>query len=649
MRRFVLVAFITLALAVTSIRAADGFDFGDMPPLPPPLLDDSPPPPPLNTPSASQLTPPPATLTGTTGAADLAPPPSFPSGFTEGLLAQPSTPAPTTPTTPSIPSAAEIGAPTDTGMPLLPPSMDTFGQAALPTETASPIAPPSLEAAPTPMIPETPRPAKITGGRVNVRAGPNTQYESIAVLTTGVPVTVLARHGEWFKIIFPSDQLASIHKTLVDADITGEIPEAGLPGIVNQDNADVHAYYWDKSTVVGQLNKGDPVIIKQERGQWYRIDAPDTARAYVSAQYVRLDGGGEVAVDSAPAPVNPAVDLTAGRADAAGKLVLSEDDRRVAAIKEAYFNRLREQEAAREEEVVETVNRLTEALDDFDARLAELDREASSLLAYPVETTQIGSAAWAPPDPLYGGYTGWLENIGRVGGAPASFRLTKGGEIRFYLRSDRFNLADYVGRRVFVNGAIELAAGANANVLNVSEVRPLTDSEIAEGMRQTATMPQPYIPPQPVADPFSQYYADTSQIIQPGVIINPPVTTETVMTQPTVTTTVVTQTTEPFVYSGSVAPLPVAPTPDPYALAPGQIIQAQPVYDSYATYPTQPVGAPTMYQPAPAQPAPTDPSMLPDVVGYGVTPQTPSPGLVSSPGEVESDYYDTPVIREMGP
>ncbi|MDR3077204.1 MAG: SH3 domain-containing protein, partial [Planctomycetota bacterium] len=319
---------------------------------------------------------------------------------------------------------------------------------------------------------------------MNVRAGPNTQYESIAVLSTGAPVTVLAKNGDWYKIVFPADQLASIHKNFVDAEIGGEIPEAGIAGVVSQDNAEVHAFYWDKSTVVGRLNQGDPVVVKQERGQWYRIAAPETARAYVFAEYVRVDGGGGVAPDSAPPPVNPSIDLTQGQPDATGRLKLSENDRRAAAIKEAYFKRLQEQQTREEETVSLAVRQLDSAISDLEERLKAIDADTSSRIVYPVAATDLGSAAWAPPDPMSGGYTGWVENIGRVGGAPASFRLSKGGEIRFYLRSDRFSLSDYTGRRVWVNGALDLSSGGG--ILNVEQIRFLTAQDVAEGLRDAA-------------------------------------------------------------------------------------------------------------------------------------------------------------------
>lgn len=538
--RILLVALLAalsgLAFAMPEARSQDAFDFGDPLPLPPPPLDDSPPPP------STAVVP--------------APPPAV------------------TPEAPPL---------------MLPPAADEVTNVSIPPLTDAlppPAQPPTPVAAETPASPEDPKPARIAGGRVNVRAGPNTQYESVAVLTTGTPVTVVSKHGEWYKVVFPADQLASIHKNFVTAEITGDIPEAGTPGVVNQDAADVHAYYWDRSTVVGRMNKGDPVTIRQERGQWYRIDAPPSARAYIFAEYVRIDGNAAVPIDIAPPPENPAVDLTAGKEDGTGRPRLTKADQDALKIKEAYFSRLREQARRDEEQEARRINELEQALDDLAARLSAVDLETAGMLSYPVQTTAVGGSEWAPPDPMYGGFTGWIENIGRVGGAPASFRLSKGGEVRFYLRSDRYNLNDFIGRRVWVNGNVELAAGANANVLNVDQLRVLTDAEIARGMATG----QPQAAPPLAAYPEEGY---------PG------------------------QGSDPYAAYGT----PSAPpgTWEPAPATPSQLPDV--VGGSYAPPPPG----------SGAYPAP-------------MSQPSPAPGLYpSSQGEVATDYYENPFISEIGP
>ncbi len=572
MRKLVLALLLALSvLGMATSRASagqDAFDFGDMPPLPPPLLDDAPAPPPLtmqDSPTATSPLLPPSLTTppaATAGNAPIAPAPSTTSPLAPSLIAAPLAPPPLSP----LPQSDEYA-----GVP----PVELPGTAGLPAAPA--------QAAATLMADETPRPGKISGGRVNVRAGPSTQYESIDVLTTGAQVTVLAKNGEWFKIVFPQDKLASIHKNFVTADISGEIPEEGVPGVVNQDDVDIHAFYWDKSTVVGKLSKGDPVVIKQERGQWYRIDAPETARAYVFAEYVRVDGADQVAVDSAPPPENPAVDMNAGKQDATGRLKLSDNDRRANELKERYFESLQENFQRRQEEAVVHGNQLEEALDSLEQQLRAIDQETTSGYSYPVSTTTLGSAGYLPADPLYGGFYGFVENIGRVGGAPASYRLVKNGEIRYYLRSDSFDLAMYVGQRVWVNGAVELASGASANVLSVNQIRTLTEAEVV------AAGGQPFgvgAPEQRLVQSDTMYDAYAPVVTdQYGNVID-----------------------------------------DPYLTGSGMNEYVQPG------------------QPTPPPPGVTDASQLPDVVGAGM-----AAPLSGSVGEVDTDYFESPIISEIGP
>ncbi len=639
MRKLFLSLFMALACGASAC-ALDGFDLGDMPPLPPPLLDESSsglPPPPSG--SLSPL----ADSPSTGGFQPIAPPlgggglPLPPSGTGSDFTGTPLPPAPP---------------------PLAPPSLDPPSSSPLaPTgiqSGTSSLAPPPLPSATGTTVPvgtapaaeEIPRQGRITGGRVNVRAGPNTQYESIAVLTTGAPVTVLAKNGDWYKIVFPADQLASIHKNYVNADITGEIPETGLPGVISQNDAPVHAFYWDKSTVVGTLNQGDPVVIKQERGQWYRIDAPQSARAFVFAQYVQVDGGAQlVATDAAPPPANPNVDLTSdGSAPAARKL--SEDDKRVVAIKEQYYKKLQEQfeQNLEEEEAAERAalerrrlqaSQLDNALKDLDERLKSIEVETAERVDYITQSiygqtvvqTVVGSAAWAPPDPVGGGFTGWVENIGRVGYAPSPYRLTKGGEIRFYLVSDRFNLEEYVGRRVWLNGNVEYAGGASASVLNVFEIRILTELEIAEGMQQSG---------QPGFQTYDAYQSgQAGQGV--GQVYDPYVPPGSVVTQGTP---------QPYPAGGQ-----VILNPGEVMMSPpmgGQVIQGAPYGDGFVTTPQ---GVPVQ----PTGPVPTDPSQLPDVVSSSSSgillggPSMPPAGLGQTLGEVETDVYENPAFSEIGP
>jgi SH3-like domain-containing protein len=660
-------------------------------------MDDAPAAPPLSG-AASPLVP--GGNTSSAGVEPMAPPPAMtppapPVAADVGgmeLIPPPPAAPPLAP-----PPVVEAAAP-----PLAPPPPAVSPDAvAVPAQTSAPVAQPAVAAAPS--MPETPRPARIEGGRVNVRAGPNTQYESIAVLTTGSPITVLAKHGDWYKIVFPADQLASIHKSVVAADITGEIPEAGLPGVVNQDNANVHAFYWDKSTVVGMLPKGAPVIIKQERGQWYRIDAPETARAYVFGTYVRIDGNQEVAVDAAPAPVNPAVDLTlTDGAGSARPVKMSKDQERVLEIKEAYYKRLRERFDA-EQEAEEAAakaaaeakklqgDQLDSALKDLESRLAVIDQEKTERIDYvvrefmPPQQTMLsgfGAAGWAPPDPAGGGYTGWVENIGRVGGAPTPFRLTKGGEIRYYLVSNQFNLDEFTNRRVWLNGQIDYAGGASASVMRVDQIRILTELEIADGMQQqmagTGIAPapapmgmDPYAGQQsggydmggygvvteygPTGQPMDPMYGQQQPYVAPPAGTDPFAGYGTDYGQPSDGVMI-----QPYIDPNTGAVYSTGPGTADMVVAPGQVYTATPDGAAGGMHQAAPM---PMQMPANAGGqgggmSPSDPSQLPDVVGAGSQQQyydvsAPAPavdvGGGMSVGEVDTDRYERPIINEIAP
>lgn len=83
----------------------------------------------------------------------------------------------------------------------------------------------------TPAVPATPSvttwTGKITGGRVNFRAGPSTKYRSYGILEKGTALTVVNKSGTWYKIEHPKGEngIAYVHSKYIK--ITGTKAVAG--------------------------------------------------------------------------------------------------------------------------------------------------------------------------------------------------------------------------------------------------------------------------------------------------------------------------------------------------------------------------------------------------------------------------------------
>ena len=95
---------------------------------------------------------------------------------------------------------------------------------------------------------------KITGGRVNIRAGQSTKYEIVLTADINTPVTVYEKVGDWVKIAYPETEYCYINQKYISGDVPADIPEQGLVREVRGSNVNLRARPWPGSTVVGQMN-----------------------------------------------------------------------------------------------------------------------------------------------------------------------------------------------------------------------------------------------------------------------------------------------------------------------------------------------------------------------------------------------------------
>jgi len=167
----------------------------------------------------------------------------------------------------------------------------------------------------------TPLPAVAKQNFINVRGQPALTAERVTNLKKGQPVTVLEEitvkkpradePDKWFRIALPTNNVSVwINAMYVDANATIKARRLNLrsgPG--------------ENFSVLGRLEKGAPVKELEHKGDWIRIEAPESAGAYVAAHLISLEPAGAavaaVKPPSAPllevkpvAPPTPAVVVT---------------------------------------------------------------------------------------------------------------------------------------------------------------------------------------------------------------------------------------------------------------------------------------------------------------------------------------------------
>jgi len=374
------------------------------------------------------------------------------------------------PAAPPPGSAASTPAPTS--------SLDTFS-----FETPAPAVAVSS-------IPSGGVPGRITGGRVNLRAGNSTKYEIVVTVNPDTPVTVYGKNGEWVQIGYPSTEFAYMSTPLLEGDVPAEIPALGLQKRVNADRVAVRVKPWPGSKVVGYLSKGETVTVTGVRGGWVRIQPPASARAWVFGTYVTYQGDVQMA-EASPLESEknaPAVSSSNNKlAQAAAKSGMGHQNPMdtYRAIADRERKQLEDYRKSVNDEVVgveETLKRIEEEAER--EKQAMLEKNKAILQPLPKEDLNIP-----------GKYSGWIEYVGFIGKRPAAFRLVKGGQVMFLLRSAKYDLAEYQYKRVLVSGRVEMAPGWEANILVVDQLDLLGTS--SSGVMKTPS--RTYGEQQPVA------------------------------------------------------------------------------------------------------------------------------------------------------
>lgn len=309
------------------------------------------------------------------------------------------------------------------------------------------------------------RRGRINAARVNVRAGPGSEsppYEILRALPRGTPLTVYAKVNGWYKIGYPQGHPCYVHQNFVQGNIPTDIPAGGVKRTIKGNKVRLRVRPWSRSTAVGFVNDGESVTVLGIRGEWLKIVAPPSARAWVSAKYATVDGPvAQGTTADTPAHTGGVTPLVPKKKTTLQK----EYEKRLAEIQQRELAR-----AAQEQQKFKTaVQSIEDRLRQIDA---ETNKEQALLASRNVDSVDTAQGPGAMNQP---GFTGWVEYIGRAFKRPADFRLVKGGETVFLMRSSRLDLAQYVNRRVIVDGAVELAPGFEANVLIVNSLKVLAE------------------------------------------------------------------------------------------------------------------------------------------------------------------------------
>ena len=119
--------------------------------------------------------------------------------------------------------------------------------------------------------------AEVTADGVNVRAGQNANFERLCRLKKSDEVVVVGRDYNWYKIQLPSETevyISDKYVRLLDY----------RQGELTVDHVNVRARSDVNATILGQLDKGVRLHIREKREGWYKIEPPANVCGWVSDQ-----------------------------------------------------------------------------------------------------------------------------------------------------------------------------------------------------------------------------------------------------------------------------------------------------------------------------------------------------------------------------
>lgn len=121
-------------------------------------------------------------------------------------------------------------------------------------------------------------PVRVSGSRVNLRARPDMNVEVVGQIGADAVLMAKSFQAEWVEVVPPLGSYVWVHRDFVE---NHRVTAAKL---------NVRAGPGVNYSVVGTMDRGAPVLPKEEFGEWVKIDAPETCSFWVNIRYVERIG-----------------------------------------------------------------------------------------------------------------------------------------------------------------------------------------------------------------------------------------------------------------------------------------------------------------------------------------------------------------------
>jgi len=120
---------------------------------------------------------------------------------------------------------------------------------------------------------------KINADNVNVRAGQHINFERLMRLNKDREVIVVDKSYDWYKIKLPRDADCFVNEKY----LTVRLEDVG---IITNNHVNVRAAPSEKSSIIGQVNRGNLVKVKEHVPGWYKIKPVEGIYGWVKTEFV---------------------------------------------------------------------------------------------------------------------------------------------------------------------------------------------------------------------------------------------------------------------------------------------------------------------------------------------------------------------------
>ena len=305
---------------------------------------------------------------------------------------------------------------------------------------------------------EIPFAGAVTGDNVNLRSGPDVNFEILGEVNTSDKLVVTGEQGKWYRVRPPSGISCYVHQNYIEAD------GAGGRGKGNQIN--IRSGAGERFSVLGQANDGDSVTLLGKKGEWYEIKPVKGTGVWVHSDFVKFYSKVEEYLAEEDVRMNSEKTLAQLEERYLTEIAKPAEEREMADLLSGYQEIIKYSAAGADRDKIAGRIRDIERL----VTETELLKKTSALEEKVARLENPPEEILPPPTAA-----GTLEDLGRILNRPATHKLVLNGKATHYLKSQAVDLNKFVYQKVSVWGEVSQPEKSLLPVIEVTRINPAAD------------------------------------------------------------------------------------------------------------------------------------------------------------------------------